>query len=265
MQLPIHQIDAFADGPFTGNPAAVCPLHAWLGEATMQAIAMENNLSETAFLVGGGGRYDLRWFTPTTEIDLCGHATLASAHVVFQHLEPQADVVVFSTRSGDLTVTRDGELLAMDFPAIRGHGTEVPGGLEAALGASVEYALSAGRDLLVRVPDAATVLGLAPDMKYLAGPGMGHSCLIVTAPGERGGAADFVSRFFAPGEGIAEDPVTGSAHCVLVPYWAERLGKSAFTARQLSKRGGTLHCELAGERVKLKGRARPYLLGTITI
>ena len=261
MELPLYQIDAFADGPFTGNPAAVCPLGDWLDDHTLQAIAEENNLSETAFFVGGDGAYDLRWFTPTSEINLCGHATLASSYVIFNHLEPQAGTLTFSTKSGELVVGRDGEKLTMDFPAVPCRPCDVPDGLSEALGAKVLETLSAGRDILTRLESAAIVRDLDPDMNFIA-HGINHNCLIVTAPG---GDCDFVSRFFAPREGIPEDPVTGSAHCVLAPYWAKILGQETFVARQLSHRGGTVHCELKDDRVMLSGNALPYLQGTISI
>jgi len=264
MDLPLYQIDAFADEPFTGNPAAVCPLPVWLDDQTMQSIALENNLSETAFFVGGDGAYGLRWFTPESEMNLCGHATLASAYVIFTHLEPAAEALTFSTKSGDLVVRRDGGRLVMDFPVAPGVPCATPNGLGEALGATVIEVLSAGRDLMVRLDSAATVRDLDPNLDFIS-HGIGHRCLIVTAPGDAGSGYDFVSRFFAPGEGISEDPVTGSAHCVLAPYWAGELGKNIFVARQLSARGGTVHCGLQGDRVMLSGNAIPYLQGTISI
>jgi PhzF family phenazine biosynthesis protein len=260
VKLPIYQLDAFADRVFAGNPAAVCPLSAWLPDATMQAIAAENNLAETAFFVGGGGRYAIRWFTPATEAELCGHATLAAAAVVMTHLEPGLPIVRFSTRrAGALSVARDGERYVLDFPAWPAGPAAVPDGLERALGARPAQVLAGRRDYLCVLADAAAVRALAPDMamlKRLEKP------VIATAPGED---CDFVSRFFAPGHGIDEDPVTGSAHCTLTPYWAERLGRTRMVARQLSARGGELSVELRGDRVAIGGRVVPYLEGTILV
>jgi PhzF family phenazine biosynthesis protein len=265
MRLPLYQIDAFAEGPFTGNPAAVCPLEDWLPEDVMQAIAAENNLSETAFFVPEGEAYRLRWFTPTTEVDLCGHATLASAYVVFRWLAPGRERVDFRTETaGTLSVTRDGELLALDFPARPPEPCAVSDEIVAALGRR-PVALLAARDYLAVYDSADAVAALTPDFAAVAA--LDRFAVIVTAPGL--GAVDFVSRFFAPARGVAEDPVTGSAHCTLIPYWATRLGKSRLEARQLSRRGGALSCALAGgpggERVTIGGRAQPYLEGTITV
>ncbi|MCC6467274.1 MAG: PhzF family phenazine biosynthesis protein [Alphaproteobacteria bacterium] len=265
MKLPLYQLDAFASAVFAGNPAAVCPLDEWLPEATMQAIAAENNLAETAFFVGAKGDYAIRWFTPAVEADLCGHATLASAAVVMTHLEPALKHVKFSTRrAGDLFVARDGERYVLDFPAWAAKPVVVPDGLDRALGARPAQVLAGRRDYLCVFADAAAVKALKPDMalmKRLEKP------VIATAPGDAGGASacDFVSRFFAPGHGIDEDPVTGSAHCTLTPYWAERLGKTRMAARQISPRGGELAVELKGERVAIGGRVAPYLEGTIHV
>ena len=264
MDLPLYQIDAFADGPFTGNPAAVCPLQSWLDDNIMQSIAMENNLAETAFLVGGDGAYGLRWFTPTQEMDLCGHATLASAHVVMNMLEPDCQEVRFSTRSGDLFVNRDEERLRMSFPVIENQPVPTPDGLAAALGMAVEQTLTSNQDLMAVVSDADAVRKMEPDVDFIA-TRISERGLIITAPGEAGSGIDFVSRFFAPEAGIVEDPVTGSAHCQLVPFWSARLGKEALVARQLSARGGTLYCGLDGDRVMLSGKTTPYLHGTISI
>ena len=261
MKIPLYQIDAFAEQPFAGNPAAVCPLDAWLGDDVMQSIAIENNLSETAFLVGGGGAYDLRWFTPAHEVDLCGHATLASAHVVLNTLEPDCDEVRFSTRSGDLFIKRDGERLLMSFPAIENTPTQTPEGLEQAIGINIEQTLTSNQDLMVVVADVQAILNLDPDFDFLATQ-IKERGLIVTAPGDD---CDFVSRFFAPQAGIKEDPVTGSAHCQMVPFWSARLGKKSLLARQLSTRGGTLYCEDAGDRVMLAGKTIPFLEGAITL
>jgi PhzF family phenazine biosynthesis protein len=255
--FPIYQVDAFASHVFAGNPAAVCPLEEWLDDALMQAIAAENNLAETAFFVRQGERYQLRWFTPVIEVDLCGHATLASAFVIFGDLEPGRTSVTFTTRSGDLTVTRAGEFLTMDFPSIATTPCAAPEALLAGLGCE-PLEVRQGMDYLVVVRDQATVRALEPHMEHLLQ--LDTRGVIVTARGEQ---ADFVSRFFAPAAGIPEDPVTGSAHCALTPYWAARLGKSRLHAVQLSQRGGELFCEEAGARVLITGRAVKYLQGTI--
>ncbi len=259
MRLPIYQVDAFTDSLFGGNPAAVCPLEAWLPDAAMQAIAAENNLSETAFFVRDGGDYALRWFTPTVEVDLCGHATLAAGHVVFHYLEPQRETVSFHTlKAGTLIVTRRADMLVMDFPARPASPAPPPPGLFAALGGAPREVLRA-RDHLIVYDTAAEIVALNPDLAALAK--VDCWAAIVTAPGESG--VDFVSRFFAPAQGVPEDPVTGSAHCTLVPYWAKRLGKMQLEARQLSRRGGALYCALQGDRVNIGGRAVVYLDGQI--
>ncbi len=262
MRLPIYQVDAFAEKLFGGNPAAVCPLPQWLPDATMQSIAAENNLAETAFFVRDGADYALRWFTPAVEVDLCGHATLAAAHVVFSFLEPQRQSVGFRTlKAGTLTVGRRGDQLAMDFPSRPAVPVEAPPGLLAALGGKPREVLRA-RDHLLVYDSAAEVTALDPDFAALAKI---PECwgAIATAPGEDG--VDFVSRFFAPAQGIAEDPATGSSHCTLVPYWAKRLGKNQLEARQLSRRIGALRCALDGDRVSIAGRAVLYLEGQITV
>jgi PhzF family phenazine biosynthesis protein len=261
MRIPLYQIDAFADGPFTGNPAAVCPLEEWLPDDVMQAIAAENNLSETAFFVPEGDGYRLRWFTPTTEVDLCGHATLASALVVFRWLMPQRSEVTFQTQqAGPLTVSRDGDLLALDFPARPPSPCAMPDGLAAALGRPPAAVLAA-RDYLAVYETADDIRALTPDFAAIAR--LDRFAVIATAPGT--GGIDFVSRFFAPARGVDEDPVTGSAHCTLIPYWAGRLGKMRLEARQLSRRGGALTCALQGDRVTIAGHAVLYLEGRITI
>ena len=256
MKLPLFQIDAFASRVFRGNPAAVCPLESWLPEATMQSIAAENNLAETAFFVGAGGHYEIRWFTPVQEIDLCGHATLASAHVVFETLEPARTAVRFESKGGLLRVEREADLLALDFPALPAAPIAAPG-LAAALGQPPRDVLGA-RDLLAVYESEDEVRALAPDMAGLAM--LDAFGVIASAPGR---SSDFVSRFFAPRVGIPEDPATGSSHCTLIPYWANRLGKTKLLAIQLSRRGGEFHCELRGERVRIAGRAVRYLEGTI--
>lgn len=260
MHIPLYQADAFADRPFTGNPAAVCPLDAWLPGEVMQAIAAENNLPETAFFVREGAGWRLRWFTPTTEVDLCGHATLASAYVLLDVLRAARGRVRFTTeKAGELLVTRDDELLALDFPSWPPQPCAMPVGLGAALGREPGAVLAA-RDYLAVYDDPDDVAGLAPDFSALARL---DRAVIATAPGP--GEVDFVSRFFAPALGVDEDPVTGSTHCTLIPYWAARLGRDRLAARQLSRRGGGLSCALRGDRVAIAGRVVLYLTGTIDI
>jgi PhzF family phenazine biosynthesis protein len=259
MQLAIYQVDAFTDRLFAGNPAAVCPLEAWLPDATMQAIAAENNLSETAFFVPRGDDYDLRWFTPTLETDLCGHATQASGFVVMNRLAPQKSTVRFHTKSGALSVTRQGETFAIDLPAQPPAPCAMPQKFVAALGRQPVEILAATKYLAL-YDTAADVAALAPDTAVLRD--IDRDGVIVSAPGRD---CDFVSRYFAPHAGIPEDPVTGSAHCTLVPYWAKRLGKTKLHARQISQRGGELFCELRGDRVVIAGRAALYLEGQIHI
>ena len=258
MKIRLFQIDAFTDRRFAGNPAAVCPLEEWLDDPVMQAIAAENNLSETAFLVPAGDQFALRWFTPVREIDLCGHATLASAFVVLRYLQPERDVVTFSSQSGPLTVSRDGDRLRMDFPAWEAKECAAPAALLAGLG-QPPAELRRTRDYLAIYASEREIRELRPDMQRLITL---DASVIVTAPGD---SVDFVSRFFAPQAGIPEDPVTGSAHCTLVPYWARRLGKAALHARQLSRRGGELFCEQHGDRVWIAGQAVTYLDGMIEV
>ncbi|HJV21357.1 MAG TPA: PhzF family phenazine biosynthesis protein [Holophagaceae bacterium] len=259
MRLPIHQIDAFADRPFTGNPAAVMPLEAWLPEATLQAIAAENNLAETAFLVKESAGWRIRWFTPEEEVDLCGHATLASAFLLLTELEP-GDHVDFQSRSGALSVDREGELLVLDFPSRPGvPAPERVESVAAALGAR-PLEVRRARDWMAVFPDEATILGLRPDFAALRA--LEVFGVLATAPGV---STDFVSRCFFPGAGVPEDPVTGSAHCTLIPYWAERLGRRALTAYQASPRGGHLTCTLVGDRVRIGGRAVKVLEGTFLL
>jgi predicted PhzF superfamily epimerase YddE/YHI9 len=257
--LSLFQVDAFASRVFSGNPAAVCPLDQWLPDATMQAIAAENNLSETAFFVPAQDGYAIRWFTPRTEVDLCGHATLASAHVITRHLRPGTRQVDFSSASGPLVVRVDGEVLCLDFPSRPPRRCEPPAGLLAAVGGSPCEVLSAHDALLVFTSEE-EVLALRPDHAALCRVDVLGT--IVTAPGCQ---VDFVSRYFAPREGIPEDPVTGSAHCTLVPYWSARLGKKCLRAHQVSARGGELTCEDRGERVLVAGRAVTYLEGRILV
>ncbi len=259
MEISLYQVDAFASSVFSGNPAAVCPLREWLPESLMQSIARENNLSETAFLVPEGNAYRIRWFTPESEVDLCGHATLASAHVIFSFLDPARTRVGFLSRSGPLQVGRSRDLLVMDFPSQPPRGCEVPAGLLPALGVEAQTVLCS-EDYFVVFADEEEILALKPDMNELKG--LGLRGVIVTAPGKD---VDFVSRFFAPGIGIPEDPVTGSAHCALIPYWAKRLRKKDLRARQVSCRGGELFCRDLGERVEIAGRAVLYMSGTIFV
>ena len=245
-------VDAFTDQIFQGNPAAVCVLDSWLPEELMQKIAMENNFAETAFVVPEGESWRLRWFTPEKEFDLCGHATLAAAYVLFRFYRPEAEKIVFTTLSGLLTVLRRDGLLEMNFPAYTPVRVEVSDEMTAALGVRPREAWRA-RDLLCVLDREDDVVNLRPDMRVVEALG-GEIC-IVTARGRR---YDCVSRCFAPGCAVPEDPVTGSAHCLIVPYWARRLGKTELTARQASSRGGTLLCRLAGDRVFLAGQAALY-------
>jgi PhzF family phenazine biosynthesis protein len=261
MQIPLYQIDAFASDLFRGNPAAVCSLERWLPDETLQAIAAENNLAETAFYIpNGGGRYHLRWFTPTVEVDLCGHATLATAYVILEaRREIAASRVVFDSKSGELTVDREDGLYALDFPARPPAECIADPKLIPGLGALPQRVLAA-QDYLCVFEKEDQVRSLAPNMEQIAG--VDRFAVIATAPGHD---CDFVSRFFAPSKGVPEDPVTGRAHCTLIPYWAEQLGKTKLFARQISRRGGELWCELRGDRVKIAGRAVKYLEGRIEI
>lgn len=257
MKLSLYQLDAFTKRLFGGNPAAVVLLDAWLPDSVLAAIAAENNLAETAFVIPRADVSPLRWFTPTVEVDLCGHATLAAADVVFRYRFPSLDRLAFSTRSGELAVTRDGTLLKMDFPARPGKPVAVTDALVAALGARPREAYLA-RDLLAIFDSESDVRSLRPDFARIAS--LDAFAVIVSAPGD---TVDFVSRFFAPGAGIPEDPATGSSHCTLAPYWAARLAKNTLTAKQLSPRGGDLLCELNGERVVIAGQVVEYLRGEI--
>jgi PhzF family phenazine biosynthesis protein len=259
MKIPLYQIDAFTSRLFGGNPAAVSPLQEWLDESVLQAIAQENNLSETAFFVPMEHGFHIRWFTPVAEVDLCGHATLATAYVIFNVIDSSLSRVSFSSRSGTLTVSIQGDLLAMDFPSQPPRPCDAPTDLLEALGKRPLEVLCS-EDFFVVFANEAEVRELAPDMAKLKD--LSLRAVIVTA---RGGEADFVSRFFAPKYGIPEDPVTGSAHCALTPFWAARLGKKDLKAYQVSKRGGELFCSDRGERVTIAGRAVKYMEGTITL
>ena len=265
MRIPLWHVDAFAGKAFTGNPAGVCLLDQWPAPSFMQNIAAENNLPETAFLVRAGEGFELRWFTPSVEIDLCGHATLAAAHVLFRHLSWQASSVTFSSQSGPLVVERKGDILVLDFPSRPPLPCEPVGTLLKGLGAKPLEVLGA-RDYLAVFATEEEVRRLAPDMALLAR--IDRMGVIATAPGSPVPGeppADFVSRFFAPGVGIPEDPVTGSAHCTLIPYWARNLRRATLRALQVSARGGELFCEDAGTRVKIGGRAVTYLAGEIEV
>ena len=273
MKVPIYVVDAFTDRRFRGNPAAVCWLDAWLPDELLQAIAAENRHSETAFCVSAAGDrgeradeepadadYELRWFTPVAEVGLCGHATLAAAHVLFRELRPGTRRVRFRTRrSGLLTVEEEGDLLWMDLPAWPPAPAEPPAALVSALGRA-PLEVWASEDWLAVYGSEDEVRELRPDLGRLAT--VGRRGVIVTAPGTD---TDLVSRFFAPALGVPEDPVTGSAHCTLAPYWARRLGRTRLTARQVSARGGELVCEDRGDRVRIGGRAALYLRGTIEV
>ncbi len=261
MRTSMFQVDAFTTRRFAGNPAAVLPLDRFLEDAVLQEIAAENNLAETAFLVRDGGDYRLRWFTPAVEVPLCGHATLASAAVVMERLEPTRRSVVFRSASGPLTVRRADSRYVMDFPARPSRPVPSPPGLAEALGTVPVEVVADAFNYLALLKSARDVRELSPDIAAIAR--LDRSGLIVTAPGD--GAYDFVSRYFAPAKGIAEDPVTGGAHCALAPYWASRLYKTAFRAFQASRRGGEIVCRLAGERVELEGSCVFYLEGHVEI
>ena len=260
MDLQIYQVDAFTSKPFGGNPAAVVPLTEWLSTETMQSIALENNLSDSAFFVKKGGVYEIRWFTPTFEIDLCGHATLASAYVIFECLKLEENFIKFySHKSGDLNVEKKGELLVLDFPSRPPVECETPLGLIEAIGKQPEKVLKS-RDYFLVYETEQEILDIKPDFAELLK--ISTHAVIVTAKGE---TCDFVSRFFAPEVGVFEDAVTGSSHCNLIPFWAEKLGKTEMFARQVSARGGELFCKLVGDRVKIGGNAVLYLKGEIYV
>jgi PhzF family phenazine biosynthesis protein len=259
MTIPIYQADAFTSQLFGGNPAAICPLTEWLPDEAMQKIAIENNLAETAFFVKKDNGYFLRWFTPEYEIDLCGHATLASAHILFTQLGYKGDTINFDTvKAGILTVKKDGDKYQMDFPSRPPIRIETPNGLIEALGGKKPVGVYRSRDYFLEYKTEEDIADMSPD--FFALSKMDTVGVIVTAPGKN---VDFVSRFFAPGAGIAEDPVTGSAHCNLIPYWAKKLRKNKLHALQISPRKGELWCELKGERVLMSGNAVTYLKGEI--
>lgn len=262
MKLTMYQVDAFTSKVFHGNPAAVVPLDAWLPDETLQGIALENNLSETAFFVPGSDtEFALRWFTPALEVALCGHATLATAHVLWRHLGHNADLIRFSTRhSGMLGVSRAGDEIVLDFPAYTLEPSEVTSALVRALGRQPAEVLRAGPKLLAVFDNKRDIHEMEPDFAAIAA--LDALGVIVTAPGAK---HDFVSRMFAPGAGIDEDPVTGSAHCALAPYWSKRLGRVELSAHQVSKRGGVLRCVDNGDRILIAGQAVTYMVGEISV
>lgn len=272
MQLKIFQVDAFAEHAFEGNPAAVMPLDQWIDDKLMQSIAMENNLAETAFFVAapqkGEGNFDLRWFTPAVEVDLCGHATLASGHVVFTNLEPKLNEAVFHTRSGPLSVKRDGAYLAMDLPARLARGKH-----DAILAKELSDALGVAPREIFRGPYVLAIFESEGDvLKARSTSALAETLarheetgIILTARADSSKEYDVASRFFVPGKGISEDPVTGSAHSTLVPYWAKELGRKEIVARQVSSRGGTLLCTDRGDRVTMRGKCVAYMSGTVEI
>lgn len=261
MKLPIYQVDAFTNKLFAGNPAAICPLQEWLPDKTMQAIAAENNLAETAFFIPNDSGYKLRWFTPAIEVDLCGHATLATAHVLFTHLDYAQEVIRFQTRSGELWVSQADDWYQMDFPAdqlkVVNH---IPEAITKSLGFTPQQVYRGRDDYMVIVDNQAQVEALEPDFRILLR--LGSRGLIVTAKGDE---VDFVSRCFFPPAGIDEDPVTGSAHTSMTPYWAKVLNKTDMTAMQLSSRTGLVKCTLMGDRVILGGQAVTYLQGELEL
>ena len=259
MDLKIYQVDAFTSEPFHGNPAAIVPLESWLPDETMQNIALENNLAETAFFVQNADGYDLRWFTPAVEMDLCGHATLASAFIILDVLGSTEKVLKFQTKSGLLTVEKDGDKFILDFPSRPAVATSTPEGLIEAIGKAPKEILKS-RDFLMVYESEDEVRAITPDFAGLLK--IPAHAVIVTAPGKD---CDFVSRFFAPQVGVFEDPVTGSSHCTLIPYWADRLNKTDLFARQVSARGGELFCGLFDDRVKIGGNATLYMKGEIFV
>jgi PhzF family phenazine biosynthesis protein len=258
VKIRYYHVDAFASEPFRGNPAGVCPLEKWLPDERLQRIAAENNHPETAFFVEKGGVYELRWFTPMVEMDLCGHATLASAHVLFTHDGYRGSTVTFESKSGRLVVEKKDGLYYLDFPSRPASPCEAPAELLRGLSTPPVEVMNA-RDFLVVFSSEQKVRALNPDMALLSGLPFGIIC---TARGED---VDFVSRFFAPSVGIPEDPVTGSSHCTLIPYWSAKLGKKSLSARQISARGGELSCEDLGDRVRIGGRAVTYMAGSIDL
>lgn len=260
MKIKIFQVDAFTDHLFGGNPAAVCPLDTWLPDATMQLIAMENNLAETAFFVKEGGVFHIRWFTPLMEVDLCGHATLASAFILFEKLNWESEKIIFSSRSGPLSVSKKNDLLTLDFPCDQVRSLNPPPDLVESLGFQPIETYRGKTDWMFLLGSQQEVEDFQPDWTALSK--VDSRGIIITAKGDD---VDFVSRFFAPQSGIPEDPVTGSAHTTLAPYWSEKLGKTEMTAIQLSGRKGHLWCRISGNRVEISGKARIFMEGEITL
>jgi PhzF family phenazine biosynthesis protein len=263
MELRIYQVDAFTTELFAGNPAAVVPLAEWIDDSLMQQIAGENNLSETAFFVpqnNTGDHWQIRWFTPAVEVPLCGHATLASAAVIHQEFSPSSWPIRLDSASGQLSVDFDGDAFILDFPANKAVPGDIPQALADAVGGEFEECLITEGFYLLTLADEAAVRALSPDFSKILS--LTKDSVIVTAPGD---SVDFVSRFFGPGVGIDEDPVTGAAHCVLTPYWSDRLGREKLSARQISRRGGELECEQRADRVLLRGHAAFYLKGELTV
>ncbi|MDA3615292.1 PhzF family phenazine biosynthesis protein [Polluticaenibacter yanchengensis] len=261
MTIKLYQVDAFTNEVFRGNPAAVCPLEKWLPDEILQKIAAENNLSETAFIVQHNNKFEIRWFTPTIEVDLCGHATLAGAYVLFNYENYTQDKIEFySPRSGQLTVTKNGTLLALNFPTDEFSEVELTGLLKATTDKTAIFAYKGKTDYMLLFNSEEDIITMKPDLSAIAQ--LAARGLIVTAKGNKN---DFVSRFFAPAAGVNEDPVTGSAHTTLIPYWAGKLGKTTLTASQLSERHGTLYCRMLGNRVEIAGSAVLYLKGEINI
>lgn len=260
MELTIYQIDAFAEAVYQGNPAAVIPLKEWLSDEVMQNIALENNLSETAFFCSGEEGYKIRWFTPLAEVDLCGHATLASAHVLFHHLGYKDNEIRFESRSGLLIVKKDGDKILLNFPSSQVEAQYIPANLKTAFQVHPIKCFKGRDDLMLVFKSEEDILKLQPNfMKIIESNARGVIC---TA---RSNNYDFVSRFFAPAVGVNEDPVTGSAHTMLIPYWAKQLSKTEMTAKQISKRGGVVYCKDMNERVEIGGKAVTYMIGKITV
>jgi len=260
MSFTIYQIDAFAAHVFSGNPAAVIPLESWLPNEIMQNIALENNLSETAFFIPNENGFHIRWFTPAAEVDLCGHATLATAHVLFNHLNYTEKEIQFESRSGILKVKKENDLIVLDFPASKTEEIEIPENLKSAFNIQPKKCLKGRDDIMLIFENESNILNLKPDFqKIIVSKTRGIIC---TAQSEK---YDFVSRFFAPAFGVNEDPVTGSAHTMLIPFWSEQLNKTQMLAKQVSARGGILHCKNLGERVEIGGKAVAFLIGEITL
>lgn len=259
--LTLYQVDAFAEQPFTGNPAAIFVMDQWLSEQTMQNIAMENNLSETAFIVPDEDVFQIRYYTPLNEVELCGHATLASSFVLYNFFGQKGNTITFRTQNrGELFINLEQDVIVMDFPIDSYKKVEIPAGINEALGIKPEEAYWGLNDLMLVYKNEEQIKSVQPNFELLKQ--VKARGILITAPGND---VDFVSRFFAPLEGINEDPVTGSAHTTLIPYWHSITGKKSFTAKQLSKRGGTLYCSIQGERVKIGGKAIHYLIGTVFI